>query len=364
MIIIVKCKGFFFLRKRFMVKKFVSIFLLLLFIAIPFVAIPIVKNTPNPLGYAKSDEENVILELWNVDTFEGGTSSRSDFLQKTAMLFKKQNEQVYIIVKNLNYDEAKSQLEQNQKPDMVSFGLGAGELFLPFLSQVDVGNNDIELLQYGQKDGKQLCAPWCMGAYLLCSLNGTDVNNISSWITYEKKNLVGFGGENNVAALALKENKADFKMNRKLLYEPKVDNSFSQYMAYKDFIQNKFDVLIGTQRDYIRLLNRIRLGLSQCCFNFLGGFSDLVQWFGVLNGDGATKVLCESFLSFLLSSECQQDLSKISMFSVADESIYGNDSDFVVFEQNQKKINKSLNAFLSKNEIIDEQKRAVNSLFS
>lgn len=364
MIIIIKCKGFLFLRKRFRLKSFVSILLLVLMFFIPLIAIPVVKNMPNPLGYAENSNESVILELWNIDTFEGGSLSKNDFLQKKAMQFKQQNNQVYIITKNLNYDKAKSLLENNQKPDMVSFGLGAGDLFLPFLNPINSLEAKPCLLEYGKYDNKQLCVPWCMGAYVLCSFNGTDISNLNSWITFEKKNLLGFGGVNNVALLALKENKADFKLNRKLLYESSCDNNYSQYQAYKDFISNKFDVLLGTQRDCVRALNRMEKGIFQCCFNFLDGFSDLVQWFGVLKADGATRAICENFLSFLLSVENQHDLSKMSMFSVVDELIYTTDSDFAAFEQKQKQISKSLNAFLCKQEIENEQKKAIENIFA
>lgn len=355
---------FLFLKtKKMKLKNVVSFFFLLVMFLVPFVAIPIVKNQPNPLGYAENDAESVILELWNVDTFESGSVGKSEFLQKVAMQFKQQNNQVYVIVKNLTEAQAKQLIEGNQKPDMVSFGIGAGELFLPFLSQVDAPEVNSFFLHYGKKDGKQLCVPWCMGAYLLCSLCGADVNNINSWISVDKKNFVGFGGQNNAAVLALSENKSEFKLNQKILYEKSLDENFSQYDAYKDFVSKKFDILLGTQKDYVRLLNRIQKGTEQCCFRFLGGFSDLMQWFGVLNTDGATMAAAKSFLSFLLSSSIQNQLSEICMFSPTDEAVYATDIRFSEFEKTQKRISKSLNAFLSKTEVLGERKKAVSNLF-
>ena len=42
--------------------------------------------------------KSTVLVMWHVDTFEGGTGSRQDFLMKTAVAFEKENGGVYVSV--------------------------------------------------------------------------------------------------------------------------------------------------------------------------------------------------------------------------------------------------------------------------
>ena len=52
-----------------------------------------VFSNPNGILYQKfvgnRAEKSCVLELWNVDTFEGGTASKSGFLEKVALAFEK-----------------------------------------------------------------------------------------------------------------------------------------------------------------------------------------------------------------------------------------------------------------------------------
>ena len=57
-------------------------------------------------------------------------------------------------------------------------------------------------------------------------------------------------------------------------------------------------------------------------YEFLGGFSDLVQYISIFETDNQTKYMCERFIEYLTSEEVQKTLSRINMFSVLDLKIY------------------------------------------
>ena len=75
---------------------------------------------------------SVILELWEIDTLVGGSASRAHFLEKQAYLFQTRTMDTFILVRELGLNQAKTMLEQGAMPDLVSFGIGAGDLVQPF----------------------------------------------------------------------------------------------------------------------------------------------------------------------------------------------------------------------------------------
>ena len=63
-----------------------------------------------------------ILELWHIDSFEGGIGSRKDFLLKTSLSYEKKNK-VLISVVSHTISSATIALK-NKVPDMISCGNG------------------------------------------------------------------------------------------------------------------------------------------------------------------------------------------------------------------------------------------------
>ena len=63
-----------------------------------------------------------ILTVWNVDTFEGGKGSRSEFLAEMGVEFGKDG--VLIIVENHTVESAQTAVDGGQIPDILSFGVG------------------------------------------------------------------------------------------------------------------------------------------------------------------------------------------------------------------------------------------------
>lgn len=340
------------IRSKYLILSF-AIFLIII---LPIIVIPAIRNTPNTIGYLPNGETSDFLELWNIDTFEGGSSSRSVFLEKIAIDFENQNRGVYVIVKNLTKEQAQLQLEQGYEPDMVSFGIGAGDLFVDYLDELSSTYSvKSDLKNGGVYQGKQLAIPWCMGGYVLCSKNEVDTSKLLG----NTENLIGFGQESTITLKALPSN----TYAKSSIFASCLEN-YTQYQAYQDFLLNKFEILIGTQRDYFRLQNRISTGSLECNFSFLEEYSDLLQWIGVFKND-KEKTTVNAFIEFLLSPEQQKKLSRLGMFSTNGTKVYDDieHQEYIEFEKSVNKITKTANAFLTYEEIKREQQNVLAKLF-
>jgi len=81
--------------------------------------------------------------------------------------------------------------------------------------------------------------------------------------------------------------------------------------AYIDFVAGKSDVLLGTQRDIVRLSNR---GMD-VFVRPLTAFNDLYQYASVVSKDQTKADVSKLFLEYLVSGEVQKRLNEIRMFS-------------------------------------------------
>lgn len=277
-------------------------FCIFLIISIIFVSFCPIFLIPQINTYYRFDKANakdgVFLELWNVDTFEGGTNSRSKFLENVAIAYEKTHKKEYVIVRNLTIDELKNMLSQNKVCDLISFGGGVGELIRPFCNDLsDINSNLQQKFKHsGEYNGQQLSLPWCVGGYVKCS----DGNGI-------KNPVYGVGVENTIPP-TISGNKKIYK---------------TQYEAYNGYLKGEFDILLGTQRDYFRLSNKLTLGLIQSCvFEYETSYTDLLQQIAVCCTEEKSFSIAKNFISFLLSDENQKKLKDIGMFSGAKNLIY------------------------------------------
>ncbi len=267
--------------------------------------------------------QSVIMELWEIDTFEGGSASRDNFLQKRAYEYQKLNTNVYILVKNYSPKQALNMLEQGIQPDMFSFGIGMGEYIRPMLATLDTDFKVRQsLLKGGIFNEMQLAIPWCMGGYVLCSQDET----LSKDIDMSNFNII-LGGEYNIPNLASKFD------DKKLIWQD------TQYQAYNTFLHSK-DILLGTQRDFFRLNNKCRMGvLDNINYKYLGDYTDLVQYISIVKTKDQIVNEGIGFIKYLTSTPIQQKLNNIGMFGVSDITIYTNEySDFEKTLQNELKV--------------------------
>lgn len=230
-----------------------------------------------------------IITMWQVDSFEGGTGSRKQFLLKAARGFERAHEGVLVMVSNYTEEGVKENLEKGIVPDLISYGAGTeiGE----------VNSLEIKTSFKGGKVGeKTLAVAWCRGGYVL----------IENPNAKEKKGeegmlLVSQGKYTQpLIALCAEEITAE-----KIVVKEPMD-------AYVKFVSGTVKKFLATQRDVVRLKNR---GF-EAQITPLEKFNDLFQYVSVTSKDEVKKRYAEKFIEYLISEKVQNALGEIAMFSV------------------------------------------------
>ena len=230
----------------------------------------------------KAETVRRVVRVWNIDTFEGGTGSRTAFLKSVARRVEEKTEGAYFLVLSLTAEGARQALAEGDWPDMLSFGIGFSEhaeraLPLPYQ------------FAGGELSGEVRAYPWCAGGYYLFSLSddfgeegNTAVSCGGSNLPQVAAALAGIGGE-----------------------------ELPSLTAYTGFLKGDYRYLLGTQRDICRFRARNVTVHSRP----LEGYSDLYQYISVLSVE--RKGDCLAFLGELLSPETQAKLTALGMFPLA-----------------------------------------------
>ena len=125
----------------------------------------------------KSNAENndkSVLQLWQIDSFEGGKGSRADYLQKKGNAFSKEYG-AYVTVTALSAEAAVLNLENGNIPDLISYGAGICGL------ESYIGS----------------FTTWCHGGYCLLAVDANaDFTNVNA------ENTVINSGKNNYTSAA------------------------------------------------------------------------------------------------------------------------------------------------------------------
>ena len=310
--------------------------------------------------------KDTILELWHIETFEGGSVNRAKFLQNLAVNFNKQNQGCFFVIKALSVEQAQLNIEKGFLPDMVSFGVGSGELFAKYLSPIKQ-SYDIrhDILDYGKMNSKVYAVPYMLGGYVM-------ITNLDQVVDTSKlDNLLAnafemtrVGGKHKTPSLCFAKN-TNINIAQSLIHKNIksnnsgfLNNEFSTYQAYEQFIKNQCVSLIGTQRDLVRCVLREQNGnISPCVYTPIDGYNDLIQYMGVINSDDANKInIANKFLNFVLDKDVQQKIKNISMFSVLQTPIYSSE-DGAIFELEKAVLKQitSVNVFTS-NQVLQQNK--------
>ena len=297
--------------------------------------------------FGNKSEYQGIITLWNVDTFEGGSSSRSGFLEGIATKFEKKNKGAYIKVENLTIDEMVACLKMGKTPNLYSFGTGVSHFLEQELIVVDAsfeGEIRSNFLASGLKNGALKAIPWCVGGYSLISTTekvqkakGDEGKSLYeqafelAFDTIYKKSTkhtysITFGKNDYVDGLSVFSRTFTDKSAYELASAGKIDikyNEQSPYDAYVNFISCKSSILLGTQRDLARMESRVSSGVEQdfLC-EPLKEYTDLVSYISIVKSEDKVQRVCERFIKFLLSDEVQLLLKNIGMLSATNLDIY------------------------------------------
>lgn len=236
-----------------------------------FIATPILMaNFGKDKKVVAEDSGMTVLNIWQIDCFEGGKGSRASYLQSVGDDFYKNNN-CYITVTSLTSTAARENMKNGVVPDMISYGAGI---------------YGIE----GAIRGKTPYYCWCNGGYCFLTLEeGADFSDIS------KENTVINRGTENLAdacALMCGINGAD------------ADKPTG---AYVKLINGKYKYLLGTQRDIFRLKTRgVAFKIKP-----VTEFNDLYQNISITTGDSKRAAQAEKFIKFLLGKS--DGISKLGM---------------------------------------------------
>ena len=341
--------------RGFCLKKFRKadvLFAMFLICAIAFMIVSPMVILPKVYGVSNIwnkdlPTETTFVELWQVDTFEGGIANRARYLEKTAYKFQELNNNVYVFVRTMEVEQMKLMLAKGKKPDMISFGVGVGETIQAYCKELDIKNAVRgEVLKSGVVDNKLLAMPWCMGGYVLANMMDIDMENLPNKPMKGYEKVLGYGGDCNITANALVGIECNSVCNE----------GVSQYDAYKQFLTGKnFNVLLGTQRDYYRLKNKVDLGvIPNCEFKYLTNYTDLVQYIAITTDNEGVMNCAKNFIKYLTSVTVQKTLTQIGMFGVSSVKIYSDEN--VEFENAILNTKNILNVFTSDAELNEMRK--------
>ena len=325
---------------------------------------------------SKSNFQGVI-EIWNIDTFEGGNESKSAILKKVASDFQKKNKGVYVMIRNMSEQECLNLIASGTFPDLFSCSFGVSkeiEEYVQAFNDVDVSVIEESARGAGQKNDKQYGVAWCKVSYFLIStgdkLNKAKVENFenvklssilltSGYEVQEKKDTktvysVSMGSSKylipqNIIRTYNKEEGnliSDKAFNREL-------SSQTQYSAYCNFIASNSTILLGSQRDVFRMENRVKQGkVTDALYEQVTAYSDLIQFMFLSKHTQKEKVVyAEKFVQDLILEKSQNQVLKGGLLSI-------NGSDFENKEGAMQNIilhnfsdYATLNVFIDKSEI-------------
>lgn len=278
-----------------------------------------------------------VLELWHIETFEGGIGSRAEWLRKRALEFERANKGLYVNVSALTVEQMQQRLEENEKFHIISFSAGVGEKVKHLLSEFS-GKLNVrdDLAEYGRLNGKQVAVPYMLGGYCLFARE-TDVIKVSGFSSLTA-NAFNSAIDKKIGKYSYKLASIDF--GRAYCNIPALPLALSaevnppggieigrstQYSAYEGFLSGtKSTILLGTQRDFYKLNARMDNNtIGRLRLEPLKGFSDLVQYAALHEDMTKEQMLyAQKFIEHICSDGSQAKITSLSMFSVNGQKIY------------------------------------------
>lgn len=232
--------------------------------------VPIIAASINIKKSEAHSSELTVLNIWQIDGFEGGKGSRAAYLQNLGNAFYERCG-AYTTVTTLTADAARENLKAGIVPDLISYAAG----------------------MYGIENfisGKNPYYSWCNGGYcLLSTTDGADFSDVTA------ENTVINAGTGNLSAAA-----AMFcGLNGAAFDKPTG--------AYVKLINNKFKYMLGTQRDIFRLKTRgVAFSIKP-----ITQFNDLYQNISVTAKETKRRSISESFILYL--AEQTKEITKLGL---------------------------------------------------
>lgn len=239
--------------------------IVLLFIAVPLLSVFQKRSA------AADGNQTVSVSVWQIDGFEGGRGSRSQYLQNVGTKCFK-DKKIYVTVTSLSAEAARTNLQQGTVPDIISYPAGFYGI-----------ENYINKKDFAYKN-------WCRGGYCFITLD-------------ENADFSDIGVENTVIN-AGKDNLSDVAA---LICGVGGAQKEEATNAYLKLLNGTYKYLLGTQRDIFRFKTR------EATFKVkpVNQFNDLYQNISILTKNSSKYSVCKQFTDFLLANN---DVSKLGLF--------------------------------------------------
>lgn len=314
-------------------------------VCVPMLKIKERNDNLNNVFFGETAEYQGVLELWHIETFEGGLTSRSSWLEKRAIEFEKQNKGLYILVKTMSVSEMENSLNAGMCPDLFSFSKGVEDVIQGKLANIDsslFNNVNASLLQSGSVNGVNYAIPFCYSGYVLISTSeklsksslSVSANVLSDNIfntgyvkSLRKKDVniysCVYGGSGatspNVILSNLKLEQSELSINPN-------SSSFSSYDAYCDFISNNSNILLGTLRDVARVESKVQTGsFADVIIEPISDYTDMVCYLGYSSQNGELRAkYALKYIQYCLSETSQQKVAALGLLSPTINSLYEN----------------------------------------
>lgn len=316
------------------VKKLLKIlpyvFLAAVLILVPILVFPCLKKSEQT---PKQDYSGLV-NMWHIENFEGGSFNRYQYLLRQMIELEKKHKGLLVSIKTLTATEARNLVDQGHLPDLVSFGTGTGDIFLDYaVSYRGKLNIREDFIASGTVGDEVKAVAYMTGGYfVLCNNNfmkeasiDTKANLLDNiykaGYTYNKGKSIRYSvvtaRENNLPLAAVLKNTSQTSIENSILWAP------NQFEAYNSFVSGAACMLLGTQRDLHRVLNRIsQNNFFEFEVQFLQGYTDLVQYVAITSKDQNTQAKVQLIIEYLTSESAQRSLTSVGMFGVDGTKCY------------------------------------------
>ncbi len=302
---------------KYFIKAFISIILIIACIFVPkkiYFSVNEDEMT-NEMYRRREQYFHGTLEMWQIDCFEGGTGSRTNWLKNNTLNFEKKHNGVYVNVNSVSLEVANKLITSGQKkPDIISFGEG-----------IILSANDLCLLDFNAENlipcvknvTCEFAVPWCMGAYFMfgdndVSLWGNDGKTVTSKKAVKNIYSVGIGIQKNYSSKSALESYCSNDFSSKLAL---LENTPSDiFFAYN--YSEKVNRFMGTQRDFFRFRNAEQKNAQRDkTVTLIPTYNDLFQFVSVFDsGDEKRNTMACSFVNYLLECDVQSQIAQTGLF--------------------------------------------------
>ena len=313
-------------------KKYIKPFALL--IVLIFLAILIFSSFSGNGFFIDNDKEDqMILEIMYVETFEGGKNSRKNFLIDAGEILKETYPEVNVKITQVPFDTLK-QNSENMEGHLISFGFGAGEILQSHLAPYE-GTLSMShtFWSSGVSEDEVLAVPYMFGMYYFFQ-DGAPLH---------------YGTENACSTLL----GGYYDKNRIHIEE---FSSVTKDEAYRNFL--KGGSLLGSQRDVVKVRQYEEKFPMEYDLERMENYTDLVQYISLTkNLSDKEKVVAEKYIEILTSEKMAKKTEEYYMFNIL-EIAGGNSS------EGFEKSNISLvpNVFIPNEHLLKNQKIAYLAL--